>query len=77
MTTPILLPPLPEPMYVFYATPMYSDAQLRARDLEVAQFVLEGAAELCQNERLMFGDEEWNIRCELAQAMRALEVRHE
>jgi hypothetical protein len=77
MTT-ITLPPLP-PYAGFYPqtnVPVWTERMLRARDLEVARLVLEGAAELCQNERLMFGDEEWNIRCELAQAMRALEVKH-
>jgi len=45
MTTPILLPPLPEPMHGFYATPTYTLDQLRARDLEVARVVLEAAAQ--------------------------------
>ena len=72
MTT-ITLPPLPHTeTNLIGITPQ----ELRASDLAVARLVLEGAAELCQNERLMFGDEEWNIRCELAQAMRALEVKH-
>jgi hypothetical protein len=47
MTT-ITLPPLPEPMHGFYATPMYSPDQLRARDLEVARLVLEAAANACE-----------------------------
>lgn len=51
-------------------------ALLRARDLEVVKCVLETAAGVCRNERLMFGDEEWNVRLELADAIRALEFTH-
>ena len=56
MTTPILLPPLPEPKgtcqeYAADGTPyaepnqQFTADQLRARDLEVARVVLEGAAQ--------------------------------
>jgi hypothetical protein len=55
MTTPILLPPLPEPEYatwqynqhghaVLEKTEAYTADQLRARDLEVARCVLEAIA---------------------------------
>jgi hypothetical protein len=62
MTT-IALPPLPEPMHGFYATPMYSPDQLRARDLEVAQAVLEGAEQVAD-------------ACTAAR-IRNIEVKHE
>lgn len=45
----IPLPPLPEPVHGFYAVPMYSPAELRARDLEVVQCVLEAAAKMCRD----------------------------
>jgi hypothetical protein len=67
----ITLPPLPEPVYTFDEDGnkvFYEKAALvRARDLEVARLVLEGAIGAC---------------CHLAQAdavshlLRALEVQH-
>lgn len=71
----VVLPPLPEavhgfyatPMHGFYATPMYTANQLRARDLEVARLVLESAENACGH--LAQADA-------VAAAIRALEVRH-
>jgi hypothetical protein len=74
MTTPILLPPLPEPDdYGYYAGNdqgppwvrqlAYSADQLRARDLEVAQAVLEGAEQVAD-------------ACTAAR-IRNIEVKHE
>lgn len=52
MTTPILLPPLPDDDiehdgYNGSYKYGHSDDQLRARDLEVARVVLEGAKNAC------------------------------
>jgi hypothetical protein len=75
--TAITLPPLPEPMHGFYATPMYSPDQLRARDLEVARAVLEGAALKCEGERRLGIDDERAYYGDLmAEAIRELEVKH-
>jgi hypothetical protein len=70
----IPLPPIPD-MYI--DTWPLTPEKLRARDLEVARVVLEAAAKMIQNERLMFSDEEWRIRCELAESLRALEFTHD
>ena len=75
MTT-ITLPPLPRPDKVYSnrwgdgsdATYWYSPESLRARDLEVAKAVLEGAAELSDAMDYGLGD--------LSKAIRALEIKH-
>jgi hypothetical protein len=45
MTTPIILPKLPRPNSAGHH--YIGDHELRARDLEVARVVLEGAAKAC------------------------------
>ena len=50
---------------------------IRARDIEVARVVLEAAAKVCRNERLMCSDEEWRIRCELADGIEELDFTHD
>jgi hypothetical protein len=71
----IKLPPLPEPDFAFDQgdEPCYYAHTLRARDLEVARAVQEACANVCQNERIPFSDDEWRVRCELAEALRSLE----
>ena len=66
----ILLPPLPEPDFALDQgdEPCYYAHTLRARDLEVARVVLEGAAELSDAMDYGLGD--------LSKAIRALEVKH-
>jgi len=39
---------------------------------EVRDAALQEAANVCQNERQVFSDDEWRIRCDLAAAIRAL-----
>jgi hypothetical protein len=70
----IKLPKLPDHLNAQWP---YLPRQLRARDIEVARAVLEAAALVCQNERLIFSDEEWRIRCELAEELRALRIEGE
>jgi hypothetical protein len=65
MTAPILLPPLPEPDFALDQgdEPCYYAHTLRARDLEVARLVLEGAEEVAD-------------ACTAAR-IRNIEVKHE
>jgi len=55
MTTPILLPPLPEPDFALDQgdEPCYYAHTLRARDIEVARAVLVGAAHALRNKQYM------------------------
>jgi hypothetical protein len=70
MTT-ITLPPLPDP------DSKYGLNWIRARDLEVARLVLEGAALKCEGERRLGIDDERAYYGDLmAEAIRALEVKH-
>jgi hypothetical protein len=68
MTT-ILLPPLPLPHFGAPWNPpmVFTEDQLRARDLEVAKAVLEGAAKVCGR----YSEGQW-----FASSIRALEVKH-
>jgi hypothetical protein len=68
MSNSIILPPLPKPEVPFVRGGTYTVAQLRARDLDVAKAVLEGAAELSDAMDYGLGD--------LSKAIRALEVKH-
>ena len=78
MSNPIILPPLPEPAGTLVSPAMtagsswyshgYTADQLRARDLEVAQLVLEAAAEECESM--------WGGRSSMSDAIRALEFHH-
>jgi hypothetical protein len=77
----ITLPPLPEPVYTFDEDGnkvFYEKAALvRARDLEVARAVLEGAALKCEGERRLGIDDERAYYGDLmAEAIRELEVKH-
>jgi hypothetical protein len=72
MTT-ITLPPLPCVGDLAFMTP----EELRARDLEVARAVLEGAALKCEGERRLGIDDERAYYGDLmAEAIRELEVKH-
>jgi hypothetical protein len=84
MTT-ITLPPLPLPHFGAPWNPpmVFTEDQLRARDLEVARLVLEEAAKLCRKEaaasvightRKAVWQAEVAGRC--AAAVDALEVKH-
>jgi hypothetical protein len=57
MTTPILLPPLPEPDFALDQgdEPCYYAHTLRARDIEVARAVLEDALQRYVNYDLLTG----------------------
>jgi hypothetical protein len=82
MTTPILLPPLPALaertvcIWVRHESGRYDSlfvdilALIRARDLEVARVVLEGAARWYNDE----GREE--CRSDVAECLRNLKVKH-
>jgi hypothetical protein len=73
MTT-ITLPPLPEPFpagYIAQTEYFYTADQLRARDLEVARLVLEGAAQFFrENDSLLF----WGSQA--ASHINDIEVKH-
>jgi hypothetical protein len=74
MTT-ITLPPLPvaDPELVKrFGPPTYTLDQLRARDLEVARVVLEGAAKCCEKKDYRHE----SARAEIGADIRALEVKH-
>jgi hypothetical protein len=80
MTT-IILPPLPEPRSGWVADDhhmtWYTADQLRARDLEVARMVLEGAANLCkQNAERWVDYRACYVANECAKAISNLEVKH-
>jgi hypothetical protein len=74
MTT-IPLPPLPEPDFALDQgdEPCYYAHTLRARDLEVARVVLEGAAKCCEKKDYRHE----SARAEIGADIRALEVHHE
>ena len=85
----IVLPPLPEPVYTYDEDGnrvFYEKAKLvRARDLEVAWLVLEGAARVLTEHQIPVGNSaagemacEWTYDAlkECRDAIRALEVRH-
>ena len=86
--TIITLPPLPKPVgKILYAGPYHHirqtegafDAdQLRARDLEVARIVLEGAADFCYDQRSNWSVEDvGQVALENAgDAIKKLEVKH-
>ena len=59
----ITLPPLPEPSGY---DDRHTEAQLRARDLEIARLVLEAAADWCKGRGHLV----------TADVLRSLEVRH-
>jgi hypothetical protein len=67
MTT-ITLPPLPS-IYENHAGKWIDVDDVRARDLEVARVVLEGAAKVC--------DDTWGGKSSMSAAIRNIEVRHE
>lgn len=46
--------------------------QMRQAQADAARAALEQAAKVSQNERFVYSDEEWRIRCELADAIREL-----
>lgn len=51
MSDDIKWPPLPEPYaWPVYGPPLFTADQLRARDLAVAQAVIEACAAMCDNE---------------------------
>ena len=89
MTTPILLPPLPALaestvyMWVRHESGRYDSlpvdilALIRARDLEVARLLLEGAANFCTDEYHTgdgWGTTTYDRRC--AAGILNLEVKH-
>jgi hypothetical protein len=71
MSTPILLPPLPEPDFALDQgdEPCYYAHTLRARDLEVARLVLEGAAKVAE----LSHPDDWAF---IGATIRNLEVKH-
>lgn len=85
MTAP-WMPPLPEPTTRIPAVHttqrdknLYAADKMRQAMADAARAALEQAAKVCQNERFVYSDEEWRIRCELADAIRALarDVQHD
>jgi hypothetical protein len=73
MTT-ITLPPLPVPETW---DKRYTPDQLRARDIEVAQAVLEGAAKVCNDLWDLRDDERARMHAaKCAAAIHTLEVKH-
>ena len=80
MTTTITLPPLPKPFpagYIAQTEYFYTAKQLRARDLEVARLVMEGAANLCkQNAERWVDYRACYVANECAKAISILEVKH-
>jgi hypothetical protein len=80
MTTPILLPPLPEPEYatwqynqhghaVLEKTEAYTADQLHARDLEIVRIVLEGVAKVAE----LSHPDDWAF---IGPTIRNLEIKH-
>ena len=77
MTAP-WMPPLPEPVgEIPYRRPSgmigrlagYAADQMRDYGIACARAALEQAAKVCRNERCVYSDEEWRIRCGLADAI--------
>jgi len=66
--------PHPGGGYEFDEIPAWSETLVRAIQREAMRVALEAAARVCRNERLMFGDEEWRVRCDLADEIEALEI---
>jgi len=80
MTDPIILPPLPEPVYTYDEDGnkvFYEKASLvRARDLEVARVALKAAADLVDGNAAYCSGQTAAILGSNADAIRALEVKH-
>lgn len=76
----ITLPPLPHPVMNAMLGDDWADLftadQLRARDIEVARLVLEGAADLVDSNAACCSGQTAAILGANADAIRALEVRH-
>jgi hypothetical protein len=68
----ITLPPLPEPSGY---DDRHTEAQLRARDIEVARLVLEAAAQAAGPED-SYQDRWFAAKADAVKRIRALEVRH-
>jgi hypothetical protein len=86
MTTPIFLPPLPEPEYatwqynqhgmaVLEKTEAYTADQLRTRDLEIVRIVLEGVAQAAQPDD-SYQDRWFHAKADAVKRIRALEIKH-
>jgi hypothetical protein len=77
MTT-ITLPKLPRESHGFYV--MMSSDTLRARDLEVARLVLEGAANVCESESAKWKSINYSFAASAAnhcgRHIRKLEFKH-
>jgi hypothetical protein len=73
VTNAILLPPLPRHPNHFLEWSERELAAIRARDLEVARVVLEGAAKCCEKKDYRHE----SARAEIGADIRALEVHHE
>jgi len=86
MTTPILLPPLPDfegdtsPDIRDFNTKRITRAELRARDLEVARVVLEAAKRACAEQNTVIttvtGATHWGTPTDCINAIDKIEVKH-